>query len=839
MILHEVRVKNVRSYESGKLLLSAGTTALAGDIGSGKSSLLQAMEMSLFGFAEVDATNLLRHGCNEGEVEVVFEDEGSLLSLKRSIKRRFSAGKEASPVQTCSIARDGHRSSYSVTEMKSEVIKLLGFPDDPNPRSHSDLWRWAVYVPQERMREVLSQNDDERLETVRRAHGLEEYRTSRDNAQEVARELKRIEERLRDEARIRGEASRTLDESASRLKEAEPRLAALRKASAEFHHALEDAETRREELRKTLRELEAVRERSRELSSRLTEIGSKADHANRKKSEDIAKASEMRVKSTEMEEQLETITISPESITMHSRALDELRVQREAAQKAREELLSTREALKSAKSSLENTETRLSRARTNLSAREDAVKRLKKEVGTSPPQPPTADSLQDIDDRQRAIRSELSETDSELGASRHSEKEIADLVGSGTCPRCKQTVDPVAFGAHLKEARDKTSKLESKKAELDVTLRALDKQREERNRYERDLLKWQEGKKRLDLATEEAAVAGREVDSLSADREERAVELVKAQTRVVELGPEEERYEKACKAERDAREALDALRKEDQKKREVEHTLRTLKETIKGVEALIAQHDEVLATLDGDKVNVEKEIEEAGKRIALLEAEEKTYAGTEEHFTKVKEGLDAKSKELAVLENDMRHLSDEIKKAEESMRKGREAEVRAGVCRSMTDWLNLFTTAMEEVEKRRLQSIHRDFAKEFSKYFAILVEDGSMRTTLDATFTPYVTIAGVPTPPEALSGGERTALALAYRLSLGHTVRAARKLRLESLILDEPTEGFSEGQVTKLSELLRELGHRQILLVSHDSGLTGIADHVVRVEKVDGKSSLR
>jgi exonuclease SbcC len=145
---------------------------------------------------------------------------------------------------------------------------------------------------------------------------------------------------------------------------------------------------------------------------------------------------------------------------------------------------------------------------------------------------------------------------------------------------------------------------------------------------------------------------------------------------------------------------------------------------------------------------------------------------------------------------------------------------------------------MDEVEKRRLQNIHRDFAKEFSKYFSILVEDGSMRATLDPNFTPYVTIGGVPTPPEALSGGERTALALSYRLSLGHTVRAARKLRLESLILDEPTDGFSEGQITKLSDLLRELGHRQILLVSHDPALTGIADHVVRVEKVDGKSRL-
>jgi exonuclease SbcC len=838
MILQKVRVKNVRSYESGELTLASGTTALAGDIGAGKSSLLQAMEMSLFGFAEVDASNLLRHGSNEGEVEVVFEDDGTLLSLRRSIKRRFSGGKEASPVQSCSLARDGHRASYSVTEMKSEVIKLLGFPDDPNPRSHSDLWRWAVYVPQERMREVLSQNDDERLETVRRAHGLEEYRTSRDNAQEVARELRSIEKALLRDASIYGEAAKTLGDSSAHLKEFEPRLTVLRKDLEDLRLALEAVEMKREGLRELQRRIGVAREHANGLSSRLAVLGSSIASAKKKGSDYQGNLVDLRSKLEEKTKQLKANTFTPESLTEQSKVLRELGIQKENAQKGKDQLLSAREALKTLRSGLDTDQARLARALSSFQTREESVRRLEGEVGNEPSPPKATGSLQEIEEGQRKVLAKVSETDAELGASRHSEKEVDELIRSGNCPRCGQGVDPVSFGKHLTEAREKTQGLEKQKSELTEQLRSLENQREERLRYEKSLYKWQEGRKRLDLAIAEAAWAKKEVDSLKVEVDQKTAKLAEAKGRVSELEPEEARYEKIRNAEDDSKAVLEELREEEQRRLQMEHDLLTLGESVKGVEKLIAQNDETLGGHEAEKTQTEKDLRDAMANIDSLEIEGKASAGIEERYSRSKSDFDAKTTELTKLERDVEHLREDIKKAEESVRKGREAETRAGTCKVMSDWLNLFTAAMDEVEKRRLLNIHRDFAKEFSKYFAILVEDGSMRATLDATFSPSVTIGGVPTPPEALSGGERTALALAYRLSLGHTVRAARKLRLESLILDEPTDGFSEGQITKLSDLLRELGHRQILLVSHDSGLTGIADHVVRVEKVDGKSTL-
>jgi exonuclease SbcC len=119
------------------------------------------------------------------------------------------------------------------------------------------------------------------------------------------------------------------------------------------------------------------------------------------------------------------------------------------------------------------------------------------------------------------------------------------------------------------------------------------------------------------------------------------------------------------------------------------------------------------------------------------------------------------------------------------------------------------------------------------------VDDMELVAVTDSSFSPAAQIRGVWTPAEALSGGERTSLALAYRLALSRVVRSAGHLRLGSLLLDEPTDGFSPEQVESMGQLLEELGLPQILLVSHERELEGVAQRVVRVEKEDGRSVLR
>jgi DNA repair protein SbcC/Rad50 len=91
----------------------------------------------------------------------------------------------------------------------------------------------------------------------------------------------------------------------------------------------------------------------------------------------------------------------------------------------------------------------------------------------------------------------------------------------------------------------------------------------------------------------------------------------------------------------------------------------------------------------------------------------------------------------------------------------------------------------------------------------------------------------------SLSGGERTAVALAYRLALNYMVKRANEaMQANLLILDEPTEGFSPEQIYRFRNALEELASDQVIVVSHARDLEPISDRVYRVEKVNGESAL-
>jgi len=58
------------------------------------------------------------------------------------------------------------------------------------------------------------------------------------------------------------------------------------------------------------------------------------------------------------------------------------------------------------------------------------------------------------------------------------------------------------------------------------------------------------------------------------------------------------------------------------------------------------------------------------------------------------------------------------------------------------------------------------------------------------------------------------------------------------LILDEPTDGFSKTQLSKIRPLLDELKSEQIILVSHEKELETYVDNIFRISKDNGVSQV-
>ncbi len=118
-----------------------------------------------------------------------------------------------------------------------------------------------------------------------------------------------------------------------------------------------------------------------------------------------------------------------------------------------------------------------------------------------------------------------------------------------------------------------------------------------------------------------------------------------------------------------------------------------------------------------------------------------------------------------------------------------------------------------------------------------------LNIVIDETYTPYVkSESGVDREVANLSGGERTLLAFAYRLGLGHLIMQSRTGHgLGMLLLDEPTEslGREDGSIDRLAEAIsRFRAIEQIIAVTHSEAFAEKAETVIILEKEAGISKV-
>ncbi|MDP7180040.1 MAG: AAA family ATPase [Candidatus Woesearchaeota archaeon] len=198
MLLKSLKLNNIRSYVNQVIDFPTGSLLLSGDIGCGKSSILLAIEFVLFGSRRkhLSGSSLLRHGAKQGEVELAFEVDGKEIIIKRVLKR----GKKDVSQETGFIVINGVKKEATAIELKSIIFDLMGYPSDLVTKSRDLIYRYTVYTAQEDMKQILLEDKDLRLDTLRKAFNIDKYKKIKENSLIFVRELK--EKRKEGEGKI-------------------------------------------------------------------------------------------------------------------------------------------------------------------------------------------------------------------------------------------------------------------------------------------------------------------------------------------------------------------------------------------------------------------------------------------------------------------------------------------------------------------------------------------------------------------------------------------------------------------------------------------------------------
>lgn len=193
MIIKSLKLQNVRSYKESTIDFPLGTSLFEGDIGSGKSTILMALEFALFGLGSSRGASLLRAGESRGAVSLIFDVDGDEHTIFRTLERTTRGIQQGEGY----INGPEGVMHLSSSELKEKVLQILNFNEPPDPKSQSWIYRYAIFTPQEEMKTVLFMRPDLRLQTLRKALRIEEYKTARENALSLATFIDRKAERLR------------------------------------------------------------------------------------------------------------------------------------------------------------------------------------------------------------------------------------------------------------------------------------------------------------------------------------------------------------------------------------------------------------------------------------------------------------------------------------------------------------------------------------------------------------------------------------------------------------------------------------------------------------------
>jgi exonuclease SbcC len=853
MIIKKIEITNIRSYkEKTTIELPMGRILFQGDIGSGKSTILSAIEFALFGLGDIDANHLLRIGESKGSVLLEFEGGGKSYEVFRSLLRRGNKIFQEEGF----LYEDGVKNSYSVSELKSKILNIIGINERTQTRTTSTIYRFAIYTPQEMMKNVLTSNNERRVEILRRAFGIEEYSIAKKNGEKFSSWIRTV-------TRIKKSMSTDLSNCIKELQNIQNITEPLKD---EIDYIKDSIASHNDKIQLTLKKMLDTRQKK----ERIIQAESSILHLQSTLDKNLKLKEDTNLELNKINNELLDIYQSEKivadlhpkyqdyvqkrdalvSVTEKASQYDKLlfdKVKLESSINSEREMFGSN--IKTLDSDLEELALELQKIdkeTENLNYLKNEETLFKNNINDS------ADLQTELDyvsDNLSKIRSEIISINNEISKQKSELDSVLQLRQNAVCPYCKQKLNE----QHILEMEKKF--LRSKdilKNKLDTFEKDLEsnqlKKKECLNGIKQiEIKKLELQKIQIQIARLNVILNSKEQIKSKINEKAKNKKLIEAKLqssyfvekikKLDELDDKlnkiysyKERYDSLSKIVNDYQKTnLDSTyvehsnlikskqRKIEEKKfkekslLELDNEVFVLTKKLDEMKAIFRDRQDVenkLNNLDSDKESLENELMKMKEKLAMRKTEHDNNLKQIESFNKKKGELEERVDKII--------FTDQI-----------------------GTWLNQhFIPSLEQIESQVLISVKEEFNRLFQKWFYLLIEVGDIDVEIDEFFTPIVNQSGYHLEVDSLSGGEKSSIALAYRLALNEIIRRMIMLEDNLLILDEPTDGFSKEQLVQIKYVLEELSAAQVIIVSHEKELEGFVETIFRVVKESEKSQV-
>ncbi|MEM4397051.1 MAG: SMC family ATPase [Candidatus Woesearchaeota archaeon] len=815
MFIKYIKLENVRSYINQTIDFSSGKLLLSGDIGSGKSTILLAIEFALFGINKSDLPGylILKNGKNSCSVELCFELDNNNYIIKRALKRN----KDTIIQDIGYIITNGKKFEGTATELKAKIIEILGYPEELINKSKTNIFRYTVYCPQEEMKKILYENSEDRLDTLRRLFNIDKYKTIRENADLYAKELRKkiseIEIRLENYTEI----EKTIKEQKNKIKLLEKNFKTEIDKLNELKKTLEIEKTKYQEKENKIKLMNEIKreitinENLIKTKNKILENISIKKKSINEKIEIIEKKlldySDIKEQKQETEFELE-LNILIENFNQKKSMLIELE----------QKLKNYNENKKKIEQELEKLNSEIKK----IELLEIEIKDIKEKINLKKEQ---ENLLEKTNEKINNLKIQIEKLNLKINDS----KTIIDnLKDKEVCPLCLQVVDE----NHKKEVIEKENeKINKNENELKKYIEAKEKLSENTLIIKKNLEKINSLEKILKEKSETLAILKEKIDKIT----EKKKELFRINKEIsdIDIRLKELDLNDLIKEIDNKKKNLFEIRKYNLRFVEKKNLLFNEKNEKENYEKLMIEENDIKnELLEIKKKNKELEnnfLQYKDSELEYLE-QKKIYDDFKEKEKHLEIEIHSISKEKTILINQLKEYEKKLEAFEILKKKAEELK-------NFEQFISeFFIKLMITMEKHIMVSIHREFQSLLKEWFSMMVE--GIDIELEDDFSVKIIQDGYETTIFNLSGGEKTAVALSYRLALNKVINdIISNIKTKNLIiLDEPTDGFSSEQLDKLRDVLEQLNMKQTIIVSHEQKMESYVDKIIRINKINNVS---
>lgn len=792
MQLISLSLKNIRSYVNQTIIFT-NSMLLVGDIGSGKSTILQAVEFALFGVQRglQDANHLLRNGEDEGEVSLTFKLDEEII-ISRGLKR----GKSVSQTPGKLII-NGKEEHFAPTELRAKVLELLGFPESSN-KAHSLIYRYTVYASQEQMKSIILEKPESRLDTLRVIFGVDKYKQIVSNAQIILRE-------------IRKEIT-YLDGKLENLTSLKAELAELKVSKSDVDERLAKQQSLLDSKRKIVIEKKTFVDDLKKDVDEVKQLQEKLSFIKKREVENALRQEKVRLQKNHLLREIEKLKYvqKPDNLDAQEKQLREEQELYQRNSVLQSTLQSKKESISEKISDLENqlSELHVEDSNVLLGKKEELEKRIDA----------FKSSLQTIELKEKEL-SLLEGKKESLQLSIADKKKIEEQVSSlSSCPLCKQDVPHAHKESVAKTVSDEITEKEKELENVTKSILSIQQVIHPKKEFSNKLEQLQGSFVKIsnDIALHEKHSIKRKELQDKICQSKIDLETTSKKLHVISSYSFEE-------AKKSISELQELLSKQKH--------LAVLFEKKSGFEKQLVELSQDLVELEESEKKIYTDKKEAEAKIDVSIIEQ--FETETNDFERLQKEFQEEQLTLSSLQKDQEYATKQVTSLENQIKEKELLKKEQAFKIHFKNWLtDYFIPLQKTIETEVLSHIYQEFSALFTKWFTMLVEDENFSITLDDQFTPKIQLQGYDISIDSLSGGERTSVALAYRLALNHIVNKLIGLETRDiLILDEPTEGFSTEQLDRVRDVLDVLDVPQLLIVSHEQKLDGFVDDVIRIEK--------